>query len=66
MDRYVQGIFIGDGRVFNGARSMTRERTGVYLVRCPVLPGAERMKAADLPMDFALSDKHDLMAEKAT
>jgi hypothetical protein len=61
MDRYVLVNFLGDGRVLKGAPSMTREKTGGYLVRCPVLPSADRIRAVDLPADLALSDKHDLM-----
>jgi hypothetical protein len=61
MDRYILVNFLGDGRVLNGAPSMTKEKTGGYLIRCPVLPSADRIRAVDLPMDLALSDKHDLM-----
>lgn len=41
---------------------MTEDKTGGYIVRCPVLPSAERIRAADLPTSWALSDSHDLMA----
>ncbi len=61
IDRYLLVNCLGDGRVLKGAPSMTREKTGGYLVRCPVLPSADRIRAADLPMDLALSDSHDLM-----
>jgi hypothetical protein len=66
IDRYVLVNFLGDGRALKGAPSMTREKTGGYLLRCPILPSAERIRAADLPMDFALSDKHDLTATNGT
>lgn len=61
MDRYVLVNFLGDGRALKSAPSMTMEKTGGYIVRCPVCPSADRIRAADLPSDFALSDKHDLM-----
>jgi hypothetical protein len=66
MDRYVLVNFLGDGRVLNGPPTMTKEKTGGYIVRCPVLPSTDRIKAADLGTDFALSDKHDLMVENGT
>jgi len=62
MDRYVLVNFLGDGRALRGAPSMIREKTGGYSVRCPVLPSADRIRAADLPTNWALSDSHDLMA----
>jgi hypothetical protein len=65
-DRYVLVNFLGDGRALKGAPSMTRERAGGYIVRCPVLPGADRIRAADLPEDFALSDNHDRTARSGT
>jgi len=61
IDRYVLVNFLGDGRALKGTPSITREKTGGYVIRCPVLPSAERITAADLPRDFALSDNHDLM-----
>lgn len=61
MDRYVLVNFLGDGRVLNGVPSLTKEKTGGYFVRSPVLPSAERIRAVDLPTDLALSEKHDLM-----
>lgn len=62
IDRYVLVNFLGDGRALRGAPSMTREKTGGYIVRCPVRPSADRIRAADLPTSWALSDSHDLMA----
>jgi hypothetical protein len=63
MDRYVLVNFLGDGRVLKGQPSMSSDKTGGYIVRCPVLPSAERIRAADLPASWALStDGHDLMA----
>jgi hypothetical protein len=61
-DRYVLINCLGDGRVLKSAPSMTKETTGSYIVRCPVLPSADRIRAADLPASWALSDNHDLMA----
>jgi hypothetical protein len=61
-DRYVVVNFLGDGRALRGAPSMTMEKTGGYIIRCPVLPSADRIRAADLPTTWALSDSHDLMA----
>ena len=61
MDRYVLVDSLGDGRALNNPPSMTKEKTGGYLVRCPVLPSAERIAAADLPSSWTLSDRHDIM-----
>jgi hypothetical protein len=66
MDRYVLVNFLGDGRALRGAPSMTREKTGGYIIRCPVLSSADRIRAADLPTDFALWDKHDLTIKGGT
>ena len=63
IDRYVLVNFLGDGRALKGAPSMSREKNGGYIVRCPVLSSADRIRAADLPKDFALSDNHDLMVQ---
>jgi hypothetical protein len=64
IDRYVLVNCLGDGRVLSGPPSTTKEQTGGYIVRCPVLPSAHRIRAADLPTDLALSEKHDLMLER--
>lgn len=61
IDRYVLVESLGDGRVLNGAPSVAREKTDGYLIRCPVLPRAARIKAADLPRNWALSNSHDVM-----
>jgi hypothetical protein len=61
IDRYVLVNFLGDGRVLRGLPTVAKEKTGGYIVRCPVLPSADRIRAADLPEDLALSDDHDLM-----
>jgi hypothetical protein len=66
IDRYVLVNFLGDGRALNGTPSMTKERAGGYIVRCPVFLSADRIRAADLPQDFALSDNHDLTAKSGT
>jgi len=67
VDRYVLVNFLGDGRALKGAPSMTRQKTGGgYIIRCPVLPSADRIRAADLPTDFALSGKHDLTIKGGT
>jgi hypothetical protein len=66
IDRYVLVNFLGDGRVLKSAPSMTKEQNGGYVVRCPVLPSADRIRAADLPTDFALSEKHDLTLKGGT
>jgi hypothetical protein len=58
--------FLGDGRALKGRPSMTRENTGGYIIRCPVLPSAGRIRAGDLPQDFALSENHDLTAKNGT
>ena len=61
-DRYVLVNCLGDGRVLKDPPSMTKEKAGGYIVRCPVLPSADRIRAADLPKSWALSDSHDPMA----
>jgi hypothetical protein len=61
INRYVLVNYLGDGRQLARAPSVARENTGGYVVRCPVLPSADRIRAADLPRDFALSENHDLM-----
>jgi hypothetical protein len=52
-DRYVLVNCLGDGRVLKGPPSMTREKAGGYVVRCPVLPSADRIGAAALPKIWA-------------
>jgi hypothetical protein len=66
IDRYVLVNFLGDGRALKGRPTMTRENTGGYIIRCPVLPSAGRILAADLPKGFALSENHDLTAKNGT
>jgi hypothetical protein len=60
IDRYLLVNDIGDGRVLDGAPSVTKEKNGGYIVRCPVLPSAARIEADQLPTDLALSEQHDL------
>ncbi len=60
MDRYVLVNSFGNGRVLSTAPTVGKEPNGGYTVRCPVLPSADRIGAAELPPDFALSEKHDL------
>ncbi|MGY3447165.1 hypothetical protein [Bradyrhizobium sp. USDA 4473] len=57
MDRYVLVSSLGDGRVMTGAPSFKKRQGGGYEA---VASSAERIRAADLPTDFALSEKHDL------
>jgi hypothetical protein len=66
IDRYVLVNFLGDGRSLKATPSLTKEKTGGYIVRCPVLPSADRIRAADLPADFALSEEHDLVLRGGT
>lgn len=66
MDRYVLVDSLGDGRVLRSTPSITKEKTGGYTVRCPILPSADRISASDLPADLALSDKHDLMVKNGS
>jgi hypothetical protein len=63
VDRYVLVNELGDGRALRGKPSVTRETTGGYTVRCPVFPSADRIRAADIPKSWALSDSHDLMTQ---
>lgn len=63
IDRYVLVNFLGDGRVIKNAPSLSSDKASGYIVRCPVLPSAGRIFAADLPVDLALSEDHDLMLE---
>jgi hypothetical protein len=60
MDRYVLVNSLGDGRVMNGAPALKKWQDGHYEISFPVAQGAERIRAADLPTDLALSDAHDL------
>jgi hypothetical protein len=63
MDRYVLVNALGNGWALRAAPSMIKEKTGGYIVRCPVLPSADRIRAADLPKRWARSDSHDLTAQ---
>jgi hypothetical protein len=62
-DRYVLVNALGNGWALRAAPSMTKEKAGGYIVRCPALPSADRIRAADLPKTWALSDNHDLMTQ---
>jgi hypothetical protein len=62
IDRYVLINSFGEGRVLRSAPTVSKEPNGGYTVTCPVLPGAERISATELPTDFALSEDHDLIA----
>jgi hypothetical protein len=59
MDRYVLVNSLADGRVMTGAPSFKKRQGGGYEVTFPVAPSAERIRAANLPTDFALSEAHD-------
>jgi hypothetical protein len=61
IDRYVLINSFGDGRVLSAAPSVSKEPIGGYTLSCPVFSSAERISAAQLPTDFALSEDHDLM-----
>ncbi|HXI05348.1 MAG TPA: hypothetical protein VNJ49_03305 [Bradyrhizobium sp.] len=61
IDRYVLINSFGDGRVLSAAPSISKEPAGGYTLTCAVFPSAERISAAELPTDFALSEDHDLM-----
>ena len=61
MDRYVLVNSLGDGRVMKGAPSVKKRQAGGYELSYPVASGAERISAAELSADFALSEQHDLM-----
>ena len=61
--RYVLVNELGDGRTLRDKPSITRETTGGYMVRCPVFPSADRIRAADLPKSWALSNSHDLVVQ---
>jgi hypothetical protein len=63
MDRYALVNALGEGRNLKAAPSLSRdEKTGNWVVKCPVLPSAERILASELPTDLALGDDHDLFA----
>jgi hypothetical protein len=53
----------GNGWVLGAKPSLTKEKTGHYIVTCPVLPSADRIRAADLPKTRALSDTRDLTTQ---
>lgn len=63
IDRYVLVNALGDGRALRAAPSMATETTGAHTLRCPVFPAADRIRAADLPKSWALSEAHDLYAQ---
>jgi hypothetical protein len=63
-DRYVLMNHLGDGRVLKEPPSITKDKAGGYIIRCSVLPGAERIDAADIPKSWALSDSHDPMVKE--
>ncbi len=63
IDRYVLVNELGDGRTLRDKPSITRETAGGYMVRCPVFPSADRIRAADLPKSWALSESHDLVVQ---
>jgi hypothetical protein len=63
IDRYVLVNEFGDGRALRDKLSVIREAAGGYTVRCPVFPSADRIAAADLPKNWALSDSHDLTVQ---
>jgi hypothetical protein len=63
VDRYVLVDFLGNGWALKATPSMTREKTGGYIIQCPVLPSADRIRAAELPKTWALSDNHDLTTQ---
>jgi hypothetical protein len=60
IDRYVLVNALGNGWALKAAPSMTRKKTGGYIVRCATLPSADRIRAADLPKTWELSESHDL------
>lgn len=61
--RYVLVNELGDGRALRAKPSVTRETTGGYTVRCSVFPSADRIRAAEIPQSWALSDSHDLATQ---
>ncbi|WP_426413462.1 hypothetical protein [Bradyrhizobium ganzhouense] len=61
MDRYVLVNSLGDGRVMSGAPSFKKLQSGGYELAFAVAPSVERVRAADLAGDLALSEEHDLM-----
>lgn len=62
-DQYVLAGCIGDGRVLAKPPSIVR-RGSEYVVRCAVTKSFPRIRAVDLPRDFALSSKtNDLTLE---
>jgi tetratricopeptide (TPR) repeat protein len=63
IDRYVLVNDLGNGWMLKAAPSMTKEKNGDCIVRCPVLPSADRIRAADLPRTWALSDDHEVKTQ---
>jgi hypothetical protein len=56
---------LGDGRVLAAPPALSTETDGGYILRCSILPRAQRISAAQLPMDIALGDSHDVFAKDA-
>lgn len=66
MDRYVLVNHLGDGWALKGAPSISTAKNVGDIVHCPVRPSADRTRAIDLPVDFALSKDHDLVLAHGT
>jgi hypothetical protein len=61
-EKYILLNELGDGRVLDVSPSLSRTEDG-HVLRCPVRPRFPRMRAQDLPRDFALStEMNDLYA----
>jgi hypothetical protein len=54
-DNYILLNELGDGRLLGAPPTLSKAEGGGYDLRCPVQPGFPRIKAQDLPRDFAVS-----------
>jgi hypothetical protein len=63
-ERYVLSNDLGDGRALSGPPALSLEN-GMRVVACPVDRRPPRIPAAGLSTDWALSEDHDLMIDKA-
>lgn len=61
-EKYILLNELGDGRVLSSPPTLDRAEDG-YVLRCPVHPSFPRIKAQDLPRDYAVSQStNDLYA----
>jgi len=63
-ERYVLVNSLGDGRQLASAPAWNKSASGYDVVSCMVRQSFPRMRACDLPSEWALNDAHDVFMEK--